>query len=145
MSDDLVLAWLVTHHNIEWTSTNVVFDAEMAQAERATGATVTPLVDFAMVERKDAEIRNLQAELDGLRAQYEERTAYTVIHRGQALVCSDAMRQAYSGQIVRAERAEARIADAPVAKVRGKVGELATICVSHSLVGQRVALVVVND
>lgn len=34
------------------------------------------------------------------------------------------------------------VQDAPVVKVRGKVGEFATIWVSHSLVGRRVRLVV---
>jgi hypothetical protein len=37
-----------------------------------------------------------------------------------------------------------RIEKAPVAKVRGKVGEIATIAVSHDLAGKRVALVEVE-
>jgi hypothetical protein len=35
--------------------------------------------------------------------------------------------------------------EAPIVKVRGKVGELAIIVVSHSLVGKRVRLVEVDD
>lgn len=38
-----------------------------------------------------------------------------------------------------------RIAASPVVKVRGKVSELATICVSHDFAGKRVRLVVEED
>lgn len=46
----------------------------------------------------------VEFELDCLRAQYEERTAYTIVHRGAALCCSSAMRDAYSDEHHRAER-----------------------------------------
>lgn len=36
----------------------------------------------------------------------------------------------------------AEIDGAPVVKVRGRVGEMATICVSHDFVGRRVRMVV---
>lgn len=39
----------------------------------------------------------------------------------------------------------ARIDGAPTAKVRGKVGEICTVPVSHDLMGKRVALVVLED
>lgn len=39
----------------------------------------------------------------------------------------------------------ARMEGAPVVKVRGKVGEFATIVVSHNLVGKKVRLVVCDE
>jgi hypothetical protein len=47
--------------------------------------------------------------------------------------------------IIRALAVMEAVEAAPVVKVRGKVGELATICVSHDFVGQRVALVRVGE
>lgn len=43
--------------------------------------------------------------------------------------------------IDRLRAAEERVAKAPVVKVRGKVGEFATIVVSHDMLGKRVAIV----
>lgn len=40
---------------------------------------------------------------------------------------------------------EAALSEYPVVKVRGRVGEPAMIYVSHSMVGKRVALVVLDD
>jgi hypothetical protein len=40
---------------------------------------------------------------------------------------------------------EAVLSECPVVKVRGRVGESAMINVSHSMVGKRVALVVLDD
>lgn len=65
----------------------------------------------------------LRAELAGLTAQYEERTAYTIVHRGQALACSDAMRGAYADEHHRAEKAEAKLA-----ALRAMMAGLATKC-----------------
>jgi hypothetical protein len=47
---------------------------------------------------------------------------------------------------LRAERdaLRGRIEDAPTAKVRGKVGEICMVPVSHDLMGKRVALVVIE-
>ena len=38
-----------------------------------------------------------------------------------------------------------RVAEAPKAKVRGKIGELATVCVSHDLAGKHVAIVPLRE
>lgn len=47
----------------------------------------------------------------------------------------------YADRIRLALQTLARMEAAPSVKVRGKVGELATICVSHDFVGKRVRLV----
>ena len=38
-----------------------------------------------------------------------------------------------------------RVAEAPKAKVRGKIGELATVCVSHDLAGKHVAILPLRE
>lgn len=73
---------------------------------------------LAKSDRADA----LEAELAGLTAQYEERTAYTIVHRGQALVCSDAMRGAYSDEHHRANRADAALAHKVSDEVKAAYG-----------------------
>lgn len=87
----------VVCHSCLGTSLSIEDMAEVAELAPAL---------LSAADRADA----LEAELAGLTAQYEERTAYTIVHRGQALVCSDAMRGAYSDEHHRANRAEAELA-----------------------------------
>ncbi|MFC3338171.1 hypothetical protein [Paracandidimonas soli] len=56
------------------------------------------------------QVRAQAAEIDGLRANLEHHQAYWINHRGAALACSSAMRDAYSDEKVRADAAEAVIA-----------------------------------
>src|SRR5690606_638041 len=96
------------------------------------------------------EIERLRAENDLWKSQVHDEMAANLAFRAAGGALQDEDMPTFCARIIaerdalraRAERAEARIADAPVAKVRGKVGALATICVSHDFVGKRVALVV---
>ena len=90
------------------------------------------------------EIERLSFENDMLTARIEERTAYCIAHRGSALLCSDAMRAAYSDMTVRAESAErerdelrGRISAAPVIITDGTLQ-----WAIHHLDNKRVRLVV---
>jgi hypothetical protein len=51
-----------------------------------------------------AEIEALRAEAGRLQQQYDERTACMIVHRGQALACSDAVRAAYFDESRRADK-----------------------------------------
>lgn len=51
-----------------------------------------------------AKVERLTFEMGCLQQQYDERTAYAIVHRGAALACSDAVRSAYSDEYHRAER-----------------------------------------
>jgi hypothetical protein len=64
--------------------------------------------------RKEREYDEMQMQLAGKTAQYEHATAYTVVHRGTLIYCSDAMRQAYSDQSVALDALLARVEAAPV-------------------------------
>lgn len=55
-------------------------------------------------ERLRAEVERLTFEMGCLQQQYDERTAYMIVHRGAALACSDSVRAAYSDEHHRAER-----------------------------------------
>ena len=94
------------------------------------------------------EIERLRAEAEGLREQHGRDSA----ELRRLCAARDEQRDGRLSALERAVAAErerdalrARIDGAPVAKVRGKVGELATTAVSPDLVGKRVALVVIDD
>lgn len=81
-------------------------------------------------------VDEIVAELNAADAVRKERAALYLRARDWAEV---------SGRM-EAERdaLQARIDGAIKVRVRGKVGELATVCVSHDLAGKRVALVVLE-
>ena len=58
----------------------------------------------AEIEALRAEVERLTFEMGCLQQQYDERTAYMIVHRGAGLACSDAVRSAYSDEHHRAER-----------------------------------------
>lgn len=65
-----------------------------------------PALLQAEVESLRAEVELLTFEMGCLQQQYDERTAYMIVHRGAWLACSDAVRSAYSDEHHRAERLE---------------------------------------
>lgn len=63
-------------------------------------------------ERLRAEVERLTFEMSCLQQQYDERTAYMIVHRGAALACSDSVRAAYYDEHHRAERLAEALRDA---------------------------------
>ena len=116
----------------------------------------------ALANRLDAALDTLRAEVEALKSADEESCA--VVDKLARLLAEiavtlkgpepDMTRWSYHDlpQLVaetkeRAEKAEAALAEieaAPTATVRGKVGELAYINVSHSLSGKRVKILEVG-
>ena len=70
-------------------------------------------------ERLRAEVERLTFEMGCLQQQYDERTAYMIVHRGAWLACSDAVRSAYSEEHHRAERLAEALRLIESAKDRG--------------------------
>jgi prefoldin subunit 5 len=66
------------------------------------GATLRDLL--AERDALAAEVEALRAEVGRLQRQYDERTACMIVHRGQALACSDAVRAAYFDESRRADK-----------------------------------------
>lgn len=64
-----------------------------------------------------AEVERLHFELDMLRGNYEQQTAYTIIHKGVLRYCNSSMRDAYSDETARADAAERRVAELEAALV----------------------------
>jgi hypothetical protein len=58
----------------------------------------------ANAEALRAEVERLTLEVGRLQQQYDERTACMIVHRGQALACSDAVRAAYFDESRRADK-----------------------------------------
>lgn len=88
---------------------NGVLVANATGNERIQVDAINKLLDAARSAATELEALRKRCEavvfeLDCLRTQYEERTAYTIIHRGAALACSSSMRDAYSDEHHRAER-----------------------------------------
>jgi hypothetical protein len=75
----------------------------MIDYARANVARNTALLQ-AEIEALRAEVERLTFEMGCLQQQYDERTAYMIVHRGAWLACSDAVRSAYSDEHHRAER-----------------------------------------
>jgi DNA repair exonuclease SbcCD ATPase subunit len=63
----------------------------------------------AEIEAMRAGVERLTLEMRRLQQQYDERTACMIVHRGQALACSDAVHTAYSDERRRAERLAAAL------------------------------------
>lgn len=70
--------------------------------------TTDDLIDT--IDAQAAEIARLRVENDGLNAQLDRHTSYTIVHRGAALYCTSAMLDTYSDERARADAAEAEIA-----------------------------------
>lgn len=77
-------------------------EAATAYARACVEANLAPLQ--AENERLRAEVERLTFDMSCLQQQYDERTAYMIVHRGSALACSDSVRAAYSDEHERAER-----------------------------------------
>lgn len=84
-------------------------DAEQAFAYRKVVRAALTAAGVPELARKAQGADELRFELANLRALYDERTAYVIVHKGAALACSDAMRQAYSDQTVELDALKARV------------------------------------
>ena len=82
------------------------FADETDGAERKYG---TAIYSAATVAELRAEVERLHFELDMLRGNYEQQTAYTIIHKGALRYCNSSMRDAYSDETARADAAERRV------------------------------------
>lgn len=92
------------------------YDDEQQSLMRSAMTAALQAVNLPNLLRKEREYDEMQMQLAGLTAQYEHATAYTVVHRGALIYCSDAMRQAYSDQTVALDALLARVEAAPVGR-----------------------------
>lgn len=88
------------------------------------------------------EIERLRAENEAWKSQIHDEIAANLAFREAGGALQDEDMPTFCARLIaERDRLRERIERAPVVKVRGKIGEFATIVVSHSLLGKTLRLV----
>jgi cell division protein FtsB len=106
----------------DWPTANdyAAFEkAEQWLLAQQPAAVDDPDAQSAEIDALRAEVERLTLEIGRLQQQYDERTACMIVHRGQALACSDAVHTAYSDERRRADKLAEALRLIESAKDRG--------------------------